>query len=450
MTMEVNFDGIVGPSHNYSGLSEGNLASMQHQDSVSRPKQAALQGLAKMWTLAGMGIPQGVLPPHERPHLGALQSLGFSGQTDADLIRDAARLAPQLYLACCSASAMWTANAATVCPSADSADGRLHLTPANLSVNFHRSLEADFTERVLRTIFHDRRRFVVHSPLPPSNAMTDEGAANHTRLVASAAKPGVQLFVYGRVAMDRRAKVPERYPARQTLEACEAIARLHRIDSSNTIFAQQNLQAVDQGVFHNDVIAVGHEDFLFYHEQTFEDLGSTLWALEEALQLKGAALRTYCVSKDQLSLGEAVASYLFNSQIVTRPDRSQCLILPAESRDLEAARRVVEAVLADQGNRITEARYIDLRESMRNGGGPACLRLRIVMTEEERQSVQGRVFLDQSLYEDLCAWVNRCYPDSLSARDLMDPDFHRNQCEILAELTEILDLGNLYPFQNPT
>ncbi len=47
MLTEINFDGIVGPSHNYAGLSLGNLASARNAGAVSRPRDAALQGLAK-------------------------------------------------------------------------------------------------------------------------------------------------------------------------------------------------------------------------------------------------------------------------------------------------------------------------------------------------------------------------------------------------------------------
>jgi len=112
---ELNLDGIVGPTHNYAGLSWGNLASQKHKLSVSNPRQAALEGLAKMKFLADMGIPQAVLPPHQRPHLPTLRSLGYSG-SDAEILAKAHQDNPVLLSACCSASAMWSANAATVSP----------------------------------------------------------------------------------------------------------------------------------------------------------------------------------------------------------------------------------------------------------------------------------------------------------------------------------------------
>ncbi|WP_370298967.1 N-succinylarginine dihydrolase, partial [Pontibacterium sp.] len=122
---EANFDGLVGPTHNYAGLSFGNVASEKHQAEVSNPKQAAKQGLTKMKALNDLGLVQGVLAPQERPDINTLRQLGFGG-SDADVLAAAAKQAPRILAACCSASSMWTANAATVSPSADTANGKVH------------------------------------------------------------------------------------------------------------------------------------------------------------------------------------------------------------------------------------------------------------------------------------------------------------------------------------
>src|SRR5205823_13218009 len=124
---EINFDGIPGPTHNYAGLARGNLAAEKHARMVANPRAAALQGLAKMRALSARGIPQAVLPPHERPCVAALRALGFAG-TDNSILTRAAREAPQLLTACSSAAPMWAANAATVSASADTADRRVHFT----------------------------------------------------------------------------------------------------------------------------------------------------------------------------------------------------------------------------------------------------------------------------------------------------------------------------------
>ncbi|MDH5491288.1 MAG: N-succinylarginine dihydrolase, partial [Myxococcales bacterium] len=257
-SLEINFDGLVGSTHHYAGLSRGNVASESNEGELSRPREAALQGLRKMRALWDRGVPQGVFPPQERPHLGALRALGFEG-SDAEILAKVARSSPGLLQAMSSASAMWAANAATVAPSADTRDGRVHFTPANLQAKLHRSIESEGTSRMLRRIFRDEAHFAHHAPLPGGANLGDEGAANHTRLHPGGAQgwggPGLQLFVYGRRYFARpdepRAR---RYPARQAREASEAIARLHGLDPAAFILAQQNPEAIDAGVFHNDVI----------------------------------------------------------------------------------------------------------------------------------------------------------------------------------------------------
>ena len=78
-TVEVNFDGLIGPSHNYGGMSDGNLASQNNAGDVSNPREGALQGLEKMRMLLRAGFVQGILPPLERPNLGFLVDAGFHG-----------------------------------------------------------------------------------------------------------------------------------------------------------------------------------------------------------------------------------------------------------------------------------------------------------------------------------------------------------------------------------
>ena len=172
---------------------------MSHGGLLSNPKEGALQGLAKMKSLMDAGYAQGVLPPQQRPDIGALRDLGFSG-SNSNVLARAAKEAPQLLRAVCSASSMWTANAGTITPSVDAPDGRVHFTPANLQSSFHRYLEPQTTGRVLQAIFRDEQHFAHHPVLPATPAFSDEGAANHTRLGGEYGDPGVHLFVYGRQA----------------------------------------------------------------------------------------------------------------------------------------------------------------------------------------------------------------------------------------------------------
>ena len=441
--MDIQFDGLPGPTHNYSGMSHGNVASARHAGRASNPREAALQGLAKMRAIASRGYPQAVLPPHERPHLPTLRALGFAG-SDAEVLARVARDAPSLLSATSSAAAMWTANAATVSPSADTADGRVHFTPANLASLLHRSIEATTTTRVLRAIFADTRRFVVHDPLPAAAQTGDEGAANHTRFAGPGElDPGVELFVHGRSAYDLDAPVPRRYPARQTREACEAIARRHGLDPARTVHAQQHPDAIDAGVFHNDVIAVGQGRTLLVHERAWTGMRATVDALAAVV---GAAFRADVVTEAELPLADAVTSYLFNSELLERPDGGILLVAATDVRENPRASAVLDRWAAP-GGPVAETLVLDLRQSMRNGGGPACLRLRVPLTGAERAAIRPRVFLDGALFAELDACVRRHYRDRLAPADLADPQLLDDSRRALDELTRILALPAVYDFQ---
>jgi len=440
--VEANFDGLVGPTHNYAGLSWGNVASKSNVRSVSNPKEAALQGLAKMKRLADRGFVQGVLPPHERPHIPTLRALGFSG-SESEVLRAAAEKAPSILAAASSASTMWTANAATVSPSADTADHRVHFTPANLSAKFHRSIEHVVTGRALKSIFADDSWFAHHPALPSVSQFGDEGAANHTRLCAGYGEPGVELFVYGQVAFNEQAPGPKRYPARQTLEASQAIARLHGLKDNHVVFAQQNPEAIDAGVFHNDVIAVGNGNTLFYHELAFLEEDRVLADIRS--RLSGAELEAVRVTSAQVPLEDAVASYLFNSQLLNTPD-GMMLAVPGECREIASVSRYLDELVSDSGP-ITSVEVFDVKQSMRNGGGPACLRLRVVLSDDELKAMHHGVLLNDALYERLTTWVEAHYREELSQDDLGDPMLLDEVRKALDELTGILGLGSIYDFQ---
>jgi succinylarginine dihydrolase len=441
-TVEANFDGLVGPTHNYAGLAHGNVASARNADQPSNPREAALQGLAKMKALHALGLAQGVLPPHERPHLPTLRALGFSG-TDAQVLARAHREAPGLLAAAGSASAMWVANAATVSASADTADGRVHFTPANLCTHLHRALEPPVTARALAAVFPDPAHFAHHAPLPATPALGDEGAANHTRLCWSYGAPGLELYVYGRGSDADPA--PRRFPARQTRAASEAVARGHGVDPRRAYFVQQNPTAVDEGVFHNDVIAVGNREVLLYHEQAFVDAQPLRdWI---TATLEGAEPVFITVPAAAVGVADAVRTYLFNSQLVCTPDGAMHLVCAQECREDPQVWRFIQDLVADRDNPIAQAHVFDLRQSMRNGGGPACLRLRVALTEAERAAVNPACWLDDALHARLEAWVRRHYRDRLVLADLADPALLDESRRALDELTGLLRLGSLYDFQ---
>ncbi|MEM6391511.1 MAG: N-succinylarginine dihydrolase [Planctomycetota bacterium] len=435
-TLELKLDGLVGPTHNYAGLAPGNLAAAHNRHAISYPKAAALEGLAKMRLLLDLGIPQGFLPPHPRPNLGLLRRLGFTG-SDAAVLRSALRQAPELLATACSAAAMWTANAATVCPSADSADHKVHFTPANLIASPHRAQESATTAQTLKRIFANPNHFVHHPPLPAAVGLGDEGAANHTRFCSDATQPdapGVHLFVFGQPATPRQAT--RKFAPRQTETASRAVARLHRLDPDQVVFAQQHPDAIDAGVFHHDVIGVGHRNLLLVHEAAFANRETTLRQLRDRVP----TLRIVEISHNELSLEDAVRTYLFNSQLVTTPVGDTVLIAHQACAEHPGVRQLLDRCIA-QGH-LDAVRFIDVQQSMRNGGGPACLRLRVELTTDQLAAVHPGYLLDAAKLDWLTRWVERRYPDQLTPDALASPDLLYSSQEAWAELDQHLSLDS--------
>ena len=416
------------------------MASQANAQAVSRPRAAALQGLAKMQAVASLGFVQGFLPPHERPATWVLRAAGFEGSDEA-VIGHAAREAPALLARACSASAMWTANAATLAPSADTIDGRTHAVVANLRAMPHRRIEPPQTLRPLRALMHDAARFEVHAALTAEGDLGDEGAANHTRLVGADGR-GVHLFVFGADAAG--GPCPQRHPARQTLQASRAVAQALGLPANRCVFAQQHPDAIDAGVFHNDVIAVGTGHTLLFHEDAFLDREGTLAALRASM---GDAFTPVPVRRDELSVAEAVSTYLFNSQLLQDGSGHLTLVCPAEVREHPRARATVDRLLGDRANPISTVLHLDVRESMRNGGGPACLRLRVPIDRESLQAMHPGFLLDADRAAWLHAWILRHYPEELRPAELADPLLLRRSRDALDELSRWMGLGAFYPFQ---
>jgi len=412
--IEINFDGIVGPSHNYAGLSLGNLASTHNAGHVSQPRAAALQGIDKMRANLGLDLAQGIFVPHPRPDRAWLAELGTT-------IEEAE---PALAANAMSASAMWAANAATVSPAPDTADGKCHLTVANLRTMPHRSHEWPATLAQLRLAFGGNA-FAVHGPVP--QAFGDEGAANHMRLAPAHGQPGVEVFVYGVSG--------GAFPARQHVEASKAIARRHRLDPSRVIFAQQSEEAIAAGAFHNDVVAVANERVLFAHEQAFADKD----AVVEALAAKVPGFEYVEVPAAEVPLADAIRSYLFNAQLVTPPGGEPTLIVPTEARETASVWRWLERHVAGNGP-IRNVEVVDVRQSMANGGGPACLRLRVVA---DPQSIDPRFIVDAPKLDRIAEVVRRHWPEAIHIDDLQQPALIAEIERARAALLEALDLAEL-------
>lgn len=442
--IEANFDGLVGPTHNYAGLAPGNLASARNEGAVARPLDGVLEGLAKAKRLADAGLAQGVLPPQDRPYVAGLRRLGFEGSSDGAVWETAFKADPTLALNMASASSMWAANAATVSPSSDTRDGRIHFTPANLITAMHRSIEAEQTRTALQRIFPSEGHFAIHSPLPAQAGFSDEGAANHVRLCAEQGSPGVEIFVHGRTAFEDWGA---RFPARQTLEACQAVARRHGLSEARTVHIRQSRAAIEAGAFHNDVVCVGTGPVLFFHELAFEDKDAALDAIRSAAD--GLFEPVFVeVPAELVPIGDAITSYIFNSQLLEWPNEGrQVLFAPGETEETPSTRTYCEALTAGNSP-VGRVEFAKVRQSMRNGGGPACLRLRVVLNDAERAKVNPAVWLDDALYNQLTDWAHRHYRETLGPADLGDPALVGESQTALDELTQILKLGpDFYPFQ---
>jgi succinylarginine dihydrolase len=413
---EINFDGIVGPTHNYAGLSLGNLAATAHAGEVSYPRAAALQGLAKMRHNMALGLRQGILLPFPRPNRRFLDGLGIDNDTD-----------PRLTAAAWSASAMWAANAATISPAPDTADGRCHITPANLVTMAHRAQEWPDTARQLAVAFSNERHFAIHSPILPS--FGDEGAANHMRMCTAHDVPGLEIFVYGRSG--------GAFPARQHEQASRAVARLHCLDHERVLFVEQNPAAIAAGAFHNDVVAVANQNVLLVHELAFAEAEATYAAIREKLPDADIIV----VPDSAVSLSEAVRSYLFNGQLVTLPEGGMALMIPTEAAESADVKAWSEDLLARNGP-IRRVLPVDVRQSMANGGGPACLRLRIVADPD---TIDPRFLLDDRRLAVIEQVISHHWPEAIAPADVGDEKLANHCIEARARLLAALDLSMLAP-----
>ncbi len=414
MLTEINFDGIIGPSHNYAGLSIGNLAATAHKGEVSHPREAALQGLAKMRGNMALGLAQGFFLPHPRPNMRWLGEVAADDTTE-----------PALVAGAWSASAMWTANAATVSPAPDTSDGRCHLTVANLVTMAHRAHEWPNTLAQLRLAFADAENFAVHGPVPA--CFGDEGAANHMRLAPAHGESGIELFVHGRPGGP--------FPARQHEQAGRIIARCHGLDPERVLFVAQSAEAIAAGAFHNDVVAVANEQVLLCHEQAFAERTQVYDVIRE----RCPEARIIEVPASRIGLSEAVRSYLFNAQLVTPPSGEQTLVIPTEAWASEPVRRWLEELVKGSGP-IRHVVPVDVRQSMANGGGPACLRLRVVA---DPATIDPRLMLDEDKAGRIEQVIANYWPERIEAGMIGGESLADIVVRARRKLLDCLDMGEL-------
>lgn len=412
--IEIQVDRLVGPTHHFGGLGVGNVASMSHGGEVSNPAAAALQGLAKMRLVAELTKVQFVLPPQSRPDFELLRGLGFSGSNE-DVLKQALDQSRGLLSAACSTSAMWMANAATI-------TGH-DVTIANLSSSLHRSIEADTTAAELRRLLPDS--FRVHNALSGGHAMRDEGAANHMRLAGDDGRASVHVFVYG----DKEPR-PVRYLPRQSHASFAAIARRHGLAEREFCLLKQSAVAIDAGAFHNDVVAISHGRTLIHHEFAFHQSDREMARLEEQFDsATGQPLVRIEVAESELSIDDAVVTYLFNSQVISPIGErvAPVLICPIDVSRHSAAKAIVDHWIA--AGHFADAHYLDLAQSMSGGGGPACLRLRVPMLSQEVDRCNQLQRWTPALHQRCEKVIRDYYPTSIKISDLADAAFIKQSIE---------------------
>jgi succinylarginine dihydrolase len=247
------------------------------------------------------------------------------------------------------------------------------------------------------------------------------------RLAPSHGEPGVEVFVYGVSGGP--------FPARQHVEASRAVARLHRLDPARTIFAAQSEEAIAAGAFHNDVVAVANGPVLFAHEKAFADRDKLLDEL--AAKLPGFELVE--VPDAEVPLADAIRSYLFNAQLVTPPDGAMTLVAPTECRDTPSVAGWIERHLASNGA-IRRVEFVDVRQSMANGGGPACLRLRVAC---DPATVDPRFLVDEAKLERMAEVISAHWPEEIAGADIQLPSLIRDVEAARLSLLDTLDLSGL-------
>ena len=416
---ELQLDGLPGPTLIHGGLALGNLASIANSHTASQPRAGARACLAKMRAVLDLGLPQAFLPPLPRPDRGLLESCGY-GLDRASL----AAAPPDLLGAAGSTAFQWTANVGTCAPSSDTSDGVGRIVAANLAALLHRSREAPGRVAQLRAL----QPLTVIDALPSHPVLGDEGAANHSRVVGPLGF--CHLFVYG-----HDGDVTSRFPARQSLAASRAVARLLHLAPERCLFVRQSPIAIDAGAFHNDVVMVGSEDHLLLHELAWTDQPAAL----AELQRRCGPLRIRVVTSAEMPLADAVTSYLFNGQLLATAT-GWTLVSPEECRSGPASRMI--ARLIDEGF-IARSLTVAVRESMRGGGGPACLRLRVPLTDAELARVHPGILLDHQRITQLERWVDTHYRERLTPADLADPQLAVDSATALKALAQLLGTPEL-------
>ena len=253
-------------------------------------------------------------------------------------------------------------------------------------------------------------------------------------------KPGFQIFVFGSTAFDAHHDII----ARQAEEISQAVSTQHQLDPDRVLFLKQNEQAINSGSFHNDIVSLANEEVFIFHQEAFADrveLERVLHHMKD--HVKG--FHPIEILSEDISLDDLVSSYLLNSQLITVKNNEMMMLLPEEVQNHPNCMRWLDEIKSSSP--VKHIEFVDIRQSMMNGGGPACLRFKTVVNNDEFDKINKKFLLSPKKLMDLRALVSKHYRDQLNPEDLLDIKLMQESYTFLDELTQLLDLGAIYNFQ---
>ena len=151
------------------------------------------------------------------------------------------------------------------------------------------------------------------------------------------------------------------------------------------------------------------------------------------------------ISDSEIPLKNIIDSYLLNSQLATNGQNEMMLILPEEVKSYETCMAWLDKLKQISDIKLYD--FVNIKQSMMNGGGPACLRLKVVLDENETKELNQNFLMTSDRLDAIKSLIEREYRDNLHPDDLPDPNLLDESRRVLDELTQIFDVGSIYEFQ---
>jgi len=115
------------------------------------------------------------------------------------------------------------------------------------------------------------------------------------------------------------------------------------------------------------------------------------------------------------------------------------LVVPSECQDNQPVWNWLQQMLAGNGP-IRHVKVVDVRQSMANGGGPACLRLRVVA---DPATVDPRFMLDDAKAEAMEKVVAEFWPEQINPADIGSESLAATIRTARAQMLDLLGLTEL-------